>query len=215
MQRFLAILLITIFFVACKDSVPEEIIPESKMTDILLDLHVADGYMLYGSAASENRHWDYFSGIYKRYGTDSASVRKSLEYYASHPQKLQDIYAEISKRLHAMETGINEEERKKGIAIYKADSVKRRRVMDSIYYQKRDSILYGKGIDHALVIKADSLDSTAWSLPGEQLRVELILGYPLPAKPKAPGSSGKPKVSEPVVNGTGAKPKLVPKKVPK
>lgn len=217
MQRVLAIILITIFFVACSKSVPKGIIEASKMTNILLDLHLAEGYMLSQSAASTDK-LNYIPGIYQKYETDSASVRNSLEYYASHPQELQDMYAEISKRLHAMETAINDQERQKGIEMYKADSIERRVVLDSIYFLKRDSILRFNGPDNLIILKADSVNAPSkdWSLAEEQNRLELMFGYPIkqePIKEVKPQPSENPKETatvskEPLV---GSQTKKIPK----
>src|SRR3546814_6931081 len=98
MLRFLEILLIAILLYGCSNDVPKEIIPEKKMTDILFDLHLAEGYALTLSPASTEQI-NYVPAVYMNHGTDSASVRKSLEYYAGHQQKLKEIYDEISKRL--------------------------------------------------------------------------------------------------------------------
>lgn len=165
MKRFLGIFLVIIFFVACGEKRPQGIFKEKKMIDILFDIHIADNYINNMPADSLNKKVvNYYSSIYQKYDTDSAQVRKNLEYYSEHPQELQDIYAEISKRLRTTEESLNKAEAEKRLMAFKSDSIKRQRNVDSLNLFKRDSILHFNGKHnlflHHIDFLKDSLNKT-------------------------------------------------------
>ena len=85
----------------------KSIIPKSKMTDILFDMHIADG----SRAANANVGKDnyarrdstmLYSPILSKYGFDIDDFNKSIKYYAERPQKMREMYEDISMRLKAM-----------------------------------------------------------------------------------------------------------------
>ena len=146
MKRFLGIIVTIIFFVGCTKSLPEGIFSEKKMTDILFDIHIADGYMytFYADSLSDQKPNAYLS-IYAKYNTDSAQIRENLQYYSEHPQVFQDIYADVSKRLQTTEQNFLSMEGEKHRSAFKLDSIKAQRKQDSVNIGKRDSVLVFKG----------------------------------------------------------------------
>lgn len=158
MKRFLGIFLVIIFFVACGENRPQGIFKEKEMTDILFDIHIADSYISNLSADTSNQEKvNYYLSIYQKYGTDSAQIRKNLEYYSEHPQELEDIYAEISKRLRTTEESLGRIAAEKQAVAFKSDSVKRQRTLDSLNLFKRDSILHFNGKRDLFLHPIDSL----------------------------------------------------------
>lgn len=162
MKRFLGVLLVIIFFMACADRRPKSIFPEKKMIDVLFDLHLADAYM--GNQPLDTLNGEkvnYYLTVYKKYDTDSAHIRESLEYYASHPQELQDIYAEVSKRLQQSEEQLRDMEVEKYRQVVIQDSINSRRKIDSVKLRKRDSVMLFNGEQDLFL---HSLDSARKSL---------------------------------------------------
>lgn len=158
MKRFLGIFLVIIFFVACGENRPQGIFKEKEMTDILFDIHVADSYISNLPPDSSNKEKvNYYLSIYQKYNTDSAQIRKNLEYYSEHPQELEDIYAEISKRLRTTEESLGTIAAEKQAAAFESDSVKRQRTLDSLNLFKRDSILHFNGKRDLFLHPIDSL----------------------------------------------------------
>jgi hypothetical protein len=158
MKRFLGIFLVIIFFIACGENRPQGIFNEKKMTDVLFDIHIADNYINNMPADTLNEEKvNYYLTIYQKYNTDSAQVRQNLEYYSEHPQELQDIYAEISKRLRTTEEDLGKLEAEKRLIAFKSDSIKRQRRADSLNLFKRDSILYFNGKRNLFLHHIDSL----------------------------------------------------------
>lgn len=159
MQRFLGIILFFIFIVGCKSDQPANVIKEKKMTDLLLDLHLAEGYaQSWPSDSSQANYGNFVKGVLNHYSTDSAGLRESLEYYATQPQILHRIYLEIDKRLKAMETNTREIEEKRYRADFVRDSTRSAFLADSLSKIANDSVRYAQ-LKHLLYWK--SADSTA------------------------------------------------------
>jgi hypothetical protein len=161
MKRFLGTILVIIFFAACGKSRPKGIFSEKKMTDILFDIHLAEGYISSLPVDSlKEKKTNYYLSIYQKYNTDSTQVKENLEYYAEHPQDLQDIYAEISKRLQSTEEGLNKRVEEKRISAFKLDSIRMQRTTDSLNLFKRDSLLHFNGGRDLFIHSKDSLKSS-------------------------------------------------------
>src|SRR5690606_12906602 len=145
MQRFLGILLSFTLLAGCTSDRPKSVIDEKVMTDLLLDIHLVDGYLYsWSSDSTQIKSAEFIEGIYQHYGTDSATVRESLEYYARHPQELNSIYTEVDRRLKEMELSVREVSDKKYREIYAADSIRNAFVSDSLRKIRTDSANYAR-----------------------------------------------------------------------
>ena len=94
---------VSLFLFSCKgDSAPDGIIPQKQMTSLLEDVHLVDGSM-YGVLLAQDSINKYgtsrYDALFKRHHTDSATFKKSLQYYAMQPAQLQKMYDEILIRL--------------------------------------------------------------------------------------------------------------------
>lgn len=141
MQRCLGILLLLILLIGCKQGPPDGVLKKDVMTNVLYDIHVSEGYLFTSAVDSmRQRTADFNEGIYQHYRTDSTTVRQSLEYYASRPQILKEIYSEIERRLTKVEEGMRLIEDEKYKATLEADSIKRAAVADSLKKVIADSV---------------------------------------------------------------------------
>lgn len=125
------------------DGIPSNVLQGDKMIDLLVDLHLADGYSStqYNDTTGLNSVKMYTS-LYKKYNLDSAGIRHNLDYYIEHPDKMIPLYDSVNARLeHLQRVAIkNESER------YRIQS---ERVRDSLYYHDKrlDSIYKGMIMD--------------------------------------------------------------------
>lgn len=144
MKRLLALFFLMIFFSACSsDRVPSGIIGQDEMVSILTDIHLADGFSSVKYADSSGRQVAMvYQAVYKKYGTDSAQVRKSLDYYITHADKLQAMYVKINAALQEMQ-----------VTQQKLDELefqkRQQRMIDSLHYLelRRDTLNRGFIID--------------------------------------------------------------------
>src|SRR5690606_5451110 len=103
MQRLINGILVLIFFAGCGERPPRGVIPEKKMVAVLMDVHLADAYSSSVPADSVKVIQNsLYEGIYHKYGTDSAGLRASLEYYASRPQVMDAFYSKVNEQLQKL-----------------------------------------------------------------------------------------------------------------
>lgn len=118
---------------SCSDRVPEGIIPPDEMTNVLFDVHVADGMLANQPIDSARvRMVNIYAAIFDRYGIDSAILRNSVEYYAAQPLTMKEMYTKIETRMN----GLVEAELAANTERYRlerqADSIRSARVADSL-----------------------------------------------------------------------------------
>lgn len=94
---------------ACKPGIPKDIIQPQKMEDILFDVHIVDGYVTTfpNPDSSKKIASAYYKGIYKKFGVDSALYNKSLNYYYAHPDVMNTMYENITKKLSKTKDKVN------------------------------------------------------------------------------------------------------------
>lgn len=109
MRNFLYIVILFLSISACKRGVPGDIIQPEKMSKVLADIHVIDGYISSFPNADSARvvASSFYNGIYKKYEIDSAIYAKSMVYYNKNPQLMDQIYttvvADLTKQKNAVQ----------------------------------------------------------------------------------------------------------------
>ena len=100
------ILLLSILLLACtapKTEIPTEILSETEFASILKEIHVAEAaFELNKSKGLENAKntlANSYQSIYKKYDITDSTFSKSLEYYAKHPEILEEIYSTVLEQL--------------------------------------------------------------------------------------------------------------------
>lgn len=157
---------VTLFLCGCKsDSVPSKFIQPKQMTGLLIQIHLIDG-SLYNGLQGGDSLYKYGMGKYlaafKKFNTDSAQFRKSMQYYASEPDKLFKIYDSVEVRIKTMSDSVNLAQNKQRMANQKADSLKANSVRKAMLRpktaaQKADSVKQAKIRESVMARKADSL----------------------------------------------------------
>lgn len=105
MQRLILILIASFFLcISCTKSTPEGVLSPSKVVDLLVEVHLVDGYMN-GLQIDSSRKVidDLYGQVFAKNGIDSVAFRKNMEYYLGNPVLAKDIYTEVNKKLMAME----------------------------------------------------------------------------------------------------------------
>lgn len=77
---------------------PENILPPSKMEDVLYDYHIAQALAGKFSRLESDSVWLYFEAVYKKHNISEADFDSSLVYYNRHPKELKDIYNRVEER---------------------------------------------------------------------------------------------------------------------
>lgn len=101
MQRLLYSIFISFFLIlSCAKSKPSGVLSESKMTDVLTEVSLVDGYLNTLPSDSAKRVMPVlYDKIFKKYDLDSATFVKNLDFYFGNPNVTDKIYTDINKKL--------------------------------------------------------------------------------------------------------------------
>jgi hypothetical protein len=103
-----------IIITGCKPKTPKNVIQPDKMSRILYDIHIADGYISTLSIPDSAKKVaaSYYKGIYKKFDVDSVLYTKSMNYYYAHPDELSDIYGTVTTSLKKTKDSLDKIEAK-------------------------------------------------------------------------------------------------------
>ncbi len=156
---------VTLFWCGCKsDSVPGKFIQPDAMTGLLVQIHLIDGSLYNGTQAPDSLY-KYGMGKYldafRKFHTDSAQFRKSMNYYSGEPDKLTAIYDKVDKQIKALSDSLNAEQAKERTRqlkkdSLKTDSTKKANLLHKMPAQKADSVKQAK-TKKAMDAKIDSM----------------------------------------------------------
>ena len=100
-----ALLVSALLMSACnKNKVPEDIIKEKTMIELLTEMHTADAYFNnitgYECDTMIGEINYTYNQIFKKYGTNKEQFDKSLDYYSQNPKKFREMYEKVVLKLN-------------------------------------------------------------------------------------------------------------------
>lgn len=82
---------------------PDNLLSEDKMADILTEVHLAEARIsrvnLRSVDSSQIAYKHLEDKIFKKFGVDTATYRKSYIFYSSHPANMEVIYKQVTEKL--------------------------------------------------------------------------------------------------------------------
>ena len=110
MKRLQLFIIPLLLLTACqKNKLPEGVLDEQRMINVLVDLSVIDGYMsslIYTDTLRiEGR--SYYATVYKNHNISREIFDKSLKYYSNQPVLLDSMYSKVTRKLEAKERFLN------------------------------------------------------------------------------------------------------------
>lgn len=93
------ICMLALAIAGCKVKRPDDVIPESKMEDILYDYHIAKAM---GENLPYNENYKkslYIDAVFKKYGTTEAVFDSSMVWYTRNTEVLSKVYEKVKNRL--------------------------------------------------------------------------------------------------------------------
>ena len=103
------ILLVFVFsLIGCKETRPENVIPEAEMENLLYDYHIAKSL---GEDLSFNENYKkaiYINAVFNKHGITEAEFDSSMIWYTRHADELSKIYDNVSVRFKSKQTVINQ-----------------------------------------------------------------------------------------------------------
>ena len=107
----LQVLLFSLFLLtACqKNKLPEGVLDEQRMINVLADISVVDGYMstLMYTDTLRIEGKNYYATVYKNHNISKEVFDKSLKYYSNQPVLLDSMYSKVTRKLEAKERFLN------------------------------------------------------------------------------------------------------------
>ena len=101
-----AILLVSALLMsACnKNKVPEGVIKEKTMIELLTEMHTADAYFNnitgYECDTMIGEINYTYNQIFKKYGTTKEGFERSMDYYSQNPKKFREMYEKVVLKLN-------------------------------------------------------------------------------------------------------------------
>lgn len=136
MRFFGSLFLLLFFLISCQDikhtPKPDDLIPEDKMVDVLVDISLLHGARSYNKTLLEQKGVQPYNYLWEKYRIDSTRFERSSNYYADNPRRYEKIYERVKIRLETLQV--------------RYDSIREieERRQDSIEQVKRDSLGVGK-----------------------------------------------------------------------
>lgn len=111
-KRLLFIVTVILFFGSCHIFQKKYIIPEKKLIQVLVDIHIADAIAMivpYSEPGNVPDSAQVYSSLFKKHHITSEQFDSTMAYYASKPEKLVKIYTEVNTILNKRESEVIEE----------------------------------------------------------------------------------------------------------
>lgn len=89
---------------ACEPSKPDEILSESKMEDILVDYHLAQGMAESAEKGREQLRYEYIQAVFHKHKVTETAFDSSMIYYSIKAEALAKIYKKVTERIEAQAT---------------------------------------------------------------------------------------------------------------
>jgi len=106
-----------LFFIGCGEGwieKPKGLIPEKKMVEILVDLHIADAVFLETSYKPGHKldlkAEDFYYSVLNKYNVADSVFEKSVIYYANFPKDFEKIYAEVLDKVSQLRDSYSQKE---------------------------------------------------------------------------------------------------------
>lgn len=110
-MKKLQIFILTFFILTACDSnkLPEGVLDEQRMINVLADVSVIDGYMssVMYTDTLKIKGSTYYATVYKNHNISKEVFDKSLKYYSTQPVLLDSMYAKVTRKLEAKEKVLN------------------------------------------------------------------------------------------------------------
>ena len=91
---------ILVLWLSCKPGVPNHILSEREMQDILYDYHIAKGLANQKSSDSISYYTHFYQKkVFDKYGIDEAEFDSSMIWYSRHTKRLSNIYKKLAERM--------------------------------------------------------------------------------------------------------------------
>lgn len=100
MTRSVAFLLPLLLF-SCSPSLPSGVLGEGKMTDVLVDYHLAGGMAEASGESTDVTRYKYIQAVFRKHGITEAQFDSSMVYWSGRAEDFTHIYENVLNRVQA------------------------------------------------------------------------------------------------------------------
>ena len=132
-----------------KVMVPERLLSEDSLIEILTEVQLADGAITYKRISHKKTGNDkekYYAYIYKKYNLTPELLKENIDYYNTDPDKMITIYDEVLAKLSQLEAKINleinEQEKAKQDSLQAIDTTIFIRKTAKPYFQNKNPKIF-------------------------------------------------------------------------
>lgn len=109
LRASLSVFIFTLFLFSCQRpdaiKVPEGTMSESKMVEILTDIHLVEGAKVGNKIMGDTIPAPvYFKKVYQKYNISEEQFAKDFAFYTANPKLMDDIYEKVIENLNKIET---------------------------------------------------------------------------------------------------------------
>lgn len=147
MQRLLYSIIISFFLIiSCGKKRPEGVVSEKKMSEILTEVSLIDGYLNSLPTDSARKVMPVLYGkVFERFKLDSALFIRNVDYYFGNPELTEKIYKKVQENLSQYERVARVEDSVR--TAFVQDSINRINYMQRLYSNLQNLRYYYKGDD--------------------------------------------------------------------
>ena len=106
-KYFYLVLIVGLMMSCAKKNVviPPDVIPVKQMIEVLTDVHLAEAAKDVAMPTDTSKHTIdvYYTFIFKKYNLTKEKFQKSLNFYKSNPELMEEMYAEVINRLSELQ----------------------------------------------------------------------------------------------------------------
>lgn len=146
---------------------PLGVMSKDLMEDVLFEIHITENAIIVtNNKITDEEKQRYYESIFNKYGISKSEFDKSLEWYSKHPDKYEDIYVRLEKRIDSLEQDVKKyvyHPQDKPTRLDSIDSVDIWVKAPKLLYVKSDAKLYGVTqkdmdfcVDEAFLSEGDS-----------------------------------------------------------
>lgn len=147
MQRLLYSIIISFFLIiSCGKKRPEGVVSEKKMSEILTEVSLIDGYLNSLPTDSARKVMPVLYGkVFERFKLDSALFIRNVDYYYGNPELTEKVYKKVQENLSQYERVARVEDSVR--TAFVQDSINRINYMQRLYSNLQNLRYYYKGDD--------------------------------------------------------------------
>jgi len=99
LKKYNFIIIVLFFLLSCNQN-SDNILSKKEFTNLLVDIHIADGYIVEKGLFDKdlkNDSLSYYNSVFKKHNINRADFDKNIDYYTNNLEEFEKIYNNVIK----------------------------------------------------------------------------------------------------------------------